>query len=285
MAYLIGLGYGACTLGAAVTPGTLASTAGVLLVYNVFLRGAACTANDILDAEYDRKVARCRSRPIARRAVTPAQGWVWYAAQSVGAGATILAGLPNPTLALAYAVPIQFVVSVYPFGKRLTDFPQLILSAPIAGGVLMAAASVGVNPFDLQSPALTGSIAALFFSHYIWTTIFDYVNACQDTADDIKAGVRSMAVRYQNTKAFISTLGAVQVGSLALAGVLAGFSPIYFVGAVGGNAFWLAVMARTAKRSRPDICAWWFSWGGLVVSGTTVAALFTEYFYNKEKED
>lgn len=67
MAYLIGLGYGACILGPAVaTPAAIASTAGVLLVYNVFLRGAACTANDILDRKYDRQVARCRSRPMAR---------------------------------------------------------------------------------------------------------------------------------------------------------------------------------------------------------------------------
>ena len=39
-----------------------------------------------------------------------------------------------------------------------------------------------------------------------------------------------------------------------------------------------ATMAKTVKRSRPDICAWWFSWGGLLVSGTTAVALFAEYF-------
>lgn len=37
-------------------------------------------------------------------------------------------------------------------------------------------------------------------------------------------------------------------------------------------------MAKTVKRSRPDICAWWFSWGGLLVSGTTATALFAEYY-------
>ena len=97
----------------------------------------------------------------------------------------------------------------------------------------MAAASLGMDPFT------TSATGFLFMSHYIWTTIFDYVNACQDTADDIKAGVRSMAVRYQNTGLFISTLGAAQVGCLAATGILAGFSPVYMVGAVGGNALWL----------------------------------------------
>ncbi|GAP93090.1 putative 4-hydroxybenzoate polyprenyl transferase [Rosellinia necatrix] len=275
MAYLIGLSYGACL----ATPGPglalLAGTAGNLLIYNVFLRGAACTVNDILDRDYDRKVARCRSRPVARGAVTPSQAYIWYGLQTLGAGAAI-ACLPEPLTMLAYAAPIQLVVSLYPLGKRFTDFPQLILSAPIAGGVLMAAAAIGVDPFI--APATAAATASLFMSHYIWTTIFDYVNACQDTADDIKAGVRSMAVLYQNTDAFISAMGAAQVGCLIATGVLAGFSPIYFIGAAGGNALWLAAMVKTVKRSRPDICGWWFSWGGLLVSGTTVLALLAEYF-------
>ncbi|KAI1164542.1 UbiA prenyltransferase family-domain-containing protein [Nemania serpens] len=274
MAYLIGLSYGACL----ATPGPglilLAGTAGKLLVYNVFLRGAACTVNDILDRDYDKQVARCKNRPVARGAVTPFQGYVWYGMQTLGAGAAI-ACLPAPLTMLAYAVPIQLAVSLYPLGKRFTDFPQLILSAPIAGGVLMAAAAIGVDPF--VTPATAAATASLFMSHYIWTTIFDYVNACQDTADDIKAGVRSMAVLYQNTDAFISVMGAAQVACLVATGVLAGFSPIYFIGAAGGNALWLAAMVKTVKRSRPDICGWWFSWGGLLVSGTTALALLAEY--------
>ncbi|KAI1169889.1 UbiA-domain-containing protein [Nemania sp. FL0916] len=274
MAYLIGLGYGACLATPGPGLGLLAVTAGNLLVYNVFLRGAACTVNDILDRDYDRQVARCKNRPVARGAVTPSQAYVWYGLQTLGAGAAI-AFLPNPLTMLAYAVPIQLVVSLYPLGKRFTDFPQLILSAPIAGGVLMSAAAIGVDPF--VTPATAVATASLFMSHYIWTTIFDYVNACQDTTDDIKAGVRSMAVLYQNTDAFISVMGAAQVGCLIATGVLAGFSPIYFIGAAGGNALWLAAMVKTVKRSRPDICAWWFSWGGLLVSGTTALALLAEY--------
>lgn len=115
----------------------------------------------------------------------------------------------------------------------------------------MAAASVGLNPFDVSSLSIAGSTAALTMSHYIWTTVFDYVNACQDTPDDEKAGVRSMAVRYQDTTAFIATLGAAQVGCLVLAGVLAGFSPVYFVGAVGGNIIGLVSLSFRCKGVDP----------------------------------
>ncbi|KAI0396811.1 UbiA prenyltransferase family-domain-containing protein [Xylariaceae sp. FL0594] len=279
MAYVIGLTYGVCLVTIAPTMALLTGTAGKLLIYNVFLRGAACTVNDILDRDYDRQVARCRNRPVARGAVTPSQAYVWYGLQTLGAGA-VIACLPNPLTMLAYAVPIQLVVSLYPLGKRYTDFPQLVLSAPIAGGILMAAASIGVDPF--ATPAMAAATASLFMSHYIWTTIFDYVNACQDTVDDIKAGVRSMAVLYQNTDAFITVMGAAQVACLIATGLFAGFSPVYFIGAAGGNALCLVAMVKTVKRSRPDICAWWFSWGGLLMSGTTALALLAECVGNSE---
>lgn len=71
-----------------------------------------------------------------------------------------------------------------------SSFPQLVLALPIADGILMASASAGLNPFDMSSLATVGFTVPLTASHYIWTVIFDYVNACQDKADDIRAGVR-----------------------------------------------------------------------------------------------
>lgn len=120
--------------------------------------------------------------------------------------------------------------------RTLLSFPQLVLAVPIAGGILMAlAATTGLNPFDTSSPARVGATVSLTLSHYIWTIIFDYVNACQDTTDDVRAGVRSMAVRYQNTSTFIAALGTGQVACLVLVGFLAKLSPVYFLFAVGGN--------------------------------------------------
>ncbi|KAG8169997.1 hypothetical protein KVR01_000742 [Diaporthe batatas] len=277
MAYLLGLGYGGSVFSPTLSPGTLAYSAAILLVYCVFHRGAACTANDIMDREFDREVARCRNRPVARGALTPGQAWLWYFVQVLGTASTI-ACLPSPMLALIYAIPIQILGSIYPLSKRLTDFPQLILGLPIAGGILMAAASVGLKPLDTSSLAIVGATASLTASHYIWTVIFDYVNACQDTSDDIRAGVRSMAVRYHDTDAFITTLGTAQVACLLLTGILAGFSLAYFVLAVGGNAICLMAMVKTVSRSRSDICGWWFAWGGLLVSGTTAMGLLAEYY-------
>ncbi|KAI1740776.1 hypothetical protein F4680DRAFT_447631 [Xylaria scruposa] len=76
-------------------------------------------------------------------------------------------------------------------------------------------------------------------------------------------------------------LGAAQVGCLTATGILAGFSLVFFFGAVGGNTAWLMAMAKTVRRSRLDVCGWWFAWGGLLVSGTTLLALFAEYYVHR----
>lgn len=277
--YLIGLGYAACIAQPTILPISLISTGGILLVWTVILRGAACTINDNLDRDFDRLVARCRLRPIARGAVTRAQGHIFYAAETVVAAA-IVTQLPHNTECFHHAVPILALLSIYPLAKRVTDFPQVVLCIPLAWGILMSCSALGVDPFTVQNTAFASATSCLVASNAIWLIMLDYVNACQDSADDIKAGVRSMAVRYQNTTAFLSVLSTAQVSLMIATGVLANLSAVYFIVACGGNAALLAFMAKTVNRERPDSCAWWFLNGSLLVGGTTVAGLFGEYLKN-----
>ena len=277
--YLIGLGYAACIAQPVIPSMALLSTGGLLLVWTVILRGAACTVNDILDREYDRKVLRCRLRPIARGAVTPAQGYAFYAAETIVAAA-VITQFPHSSECFQYAAPILVLLSLYPLAKRVTDYPQVVLCIPLAGGILMSCSALGIDPFTAQSSAVAGATTCLVASNAIWLIMLDYVNACQDTVDDIKAGVRSMAVLYQSTAAFISVLSIAQVSLMVVAGYLAGLSPVYFTVSCGGNAVLLALMAKTVSRERPDVCAWWFLNGSLLIGGATVAGLFGEYAIN-----
>ena len=277
--YLIGLGYGAC-IQPVIAPSFLLTTGGLLLVWNVFLRGAACTINDILDREYDRQVARCRLRPVARGAVTPKQAYIFYAIESTIA-AVIVMQLPNSTF--HHAVPILTLLSLYPLAKRVTDYPQIVLSIPLAWGILMSCSTLGVDPFTTQDGTIALATCSLMASNALWLIMLDYVNACQDTMDDVKAGVRSMAVKYRNTVAFISTLSTAQVSLMVTAGYLAGLSPIYYIVSCGGSFALLAYMAKTVDRKKPKTCAWWFLNGSILVGGATVAGLFGEYAYQHSK--
>ena len=281
--YLIGIGFAASVAGPIPSPTFVLSTSAIFLAWNVLLRGAACTINDNLDREYDRQVARCRTRPIARGAVTPTEGYVWFVAQSLVAAA-IVTQLPFATQCFPHAVLIHFILSVYPLAKRVTDFPQVVLSVPLAWAIFMSCSAFGLDPVTIQTSGLAAAATCLFASQAIWIITLDYVNACQDTVDDIKAGVRSMAVRYQNTFTFISVLSTAQVSLMVAAGLLGGMSPIYFIVACGGNAGMLTAMATTVNRARPDICAWWFLRGSILVGGTTVVGLFTEYLSRLEDE-
>lgn len=281
--YLIGLGYAASMSQPVISPASLLCTGGLLLVWNVVLRGAACTINDNLDRDLDRQVARCRLRPIARGAVTPAQGHIFYAVETV-VGAAIIIQLPHAADCFYHAVPILALVSLYPLAKRVTDFPQVVLSVPLAWGILMSCSALDVDVFT-ASGAVAGATSCLVASNMLWIIILDYVNACQDTTDDIKAGIRSMAVRYQNTTAFISVLGTLQVSLMVATGILADLSSTYFVVACGGNAILLALMAKSVNRKHHDVCAWWFLNGSLLVGGATVLGLFGEYLKNLVNEN
>ena len=91
----------------------------LFVVGSVFLRGAACTWNDTIDAPYDRQVARCRHRAIARGAVTPIAGFALTLVQTA-LGLALLARL-SPLCSL-YAFPLALLMAIYLFAKRFTDY-------------------------------------------------------------------------------------------------------------------------------------------------------------------
>ena len=277
--YLIGLGYAAC-IQPTVEPQFLLTTGALLLAWLIILRGASCTINDNFDREFDRQVPRCRIRPIARGAVTPLQGHLFYAVQTVVAGGTITL-LPHSAECFYHAPAILVLLSVYPLAKRVTDFPQVVLSIPLAWGILMSCSALGVDPFTSQNETTALATLCLMASNALWIMMLDYVNACQDTTDDVKAGVRSMAVRYRNTARFIFTLSAGQVSLMLAAGYLADLGPLYHTISCGGSIASLTWMAMTVDRDHPETCAWWFKNGSMIVGGTTVAGLFAQYAWNR----
>jgi 4-hydroxybenzoate polyprenyltransferase len=280
-ANLVGMAWAADIASPPLAASQILYVAGASLIYVVWHRGAACIVNDIWDVEFDRKVARSRHRPVARGAVTINQAWAWYGVNVAMAGGTLWTLMPHP-LACAYtAVPALFMLSVYPLFKRFTHYPQLILCQPLAWAVVISCAALGVDPWTVQDGTQAAATACLVTSLMAYYVQLDYVNACQDTVDDIKAGVKSMAVRFQNTHLLLGSIATLQISLMLTAGVLANLGPAYFLGACGGNALVLAAMATTVSRKRPDICAWWFRRGSLLIGGTLTLGLFFEYYWSK----
>ena len=270
--HLIGLGYGACLADSVPSPTHILGLSGLFLVYCIVLRGAACSWNDNVDQEFDRQVARTRLRPIARGAVSTKQGHILTVA-------LLLAEIPVfmvlPAACAYHAVPINILFGGYALMKRVTHYPQLVLGFPFAWAILMSCAALNVDPISSQRILPTMS---LFVANILWTMIYDTIYAHQDIRDDIKAGVKSMAIRFSDsTKKLAAILATVQIALLLCAGWGAGLSPIYFVFACGGTASALSIMIAQVDLKQPSSCAWFFQRGFWYVGGSIVTGFAVEY--------
>ena len=271
--YLIGLAYAAC-IAEPIVPSLehVVALSALFLVWNIILRGAACAWNDNMDQEFDRQVTRCRNRPIARGAVTTAQGHVFTAVLCLSL-VPILAFFPASCTYHTGAMLLLF--GLYALAKRVTYYPQVVLGFPFAWAIFFCCAALQVDPFG---PGVLLPTASLFSANVLWTISYDTIYAHQDVRDDVKAGVKSMAVRFaHSTKLLVVVLSIAQVSLLILTGWLTAMSPAYFIGTCAGTAIALGSMVVRVNLSEPSSCAWWFHGQFWFVGGSMASGLFGDF--------
>jgi 4-hydroxybenzoate polyprenyltransferase len=181
----------------------------LFLIGAIAMRGAGCTYNDIVDEDIDAEVERTRSRPLPSGQVSRRQAWIFLILQAL-AGLLVL--LQFNSFAVLLGIASLVVVAIYPFMKRITDWPQLILGLAFSWGALMGwAAAIG----DLNMPAVL-----LYLGSILWVIGYDTIYAHQDKEDDAIVGVRSTARLFgENTKLWLTGLygGALMLFALAYA--------------------------------------------------------------------
>src|SRR3979490_2944768 len=181
------------------------------------MRGAGCTWNDITDRDLDALVERTRSRPIRAGQVSVAQATIFLVVQAL-IGLAVL--LQFNRFAVATGIASLVIVAVYPFMKRITWWPQIVLGLAFSWGALMGFA-VTLGRIDAAALWLyAGSIA--------WVIGYDTIYAHQDAEDDALIGVKSPArlfgARPRPALMVFYASAVVLIGvALALAG--AGFPP------------------------------------------------------------
>lgn len=246
-----------------------------LLFYSgaIIMRGAGCTVNDLWDRNLDPHVARTRLRPIARGAITPSQAIPFLGAQ-LFAGLAIL--LQFPWQCFFYATPSLLFVAVYPLAKRVTNYPQFVLGLTFSWGAMMGFPALGIDLLS-NMPALI-SAACLYGSCVAWTLVYDMIYAYQDIKDDVKAGIKSIALAQQhNAKKFLSVVAGVQVALLAGSGMAIGAGPLFYGGVCGGAAATLGYMIRKVNLSSVTDCWAWFKKGAWFTGGAISLGLAGEY--------
>lgn len=128
-----------------------------------------------------------------------------------------------------------------------------------------------------NTPALI-SAACLYSSCVAWTLVYDMIYAYQDIKDDVKAGIKSIALAQQhNAKAFLSAVASLQVLLLAGSGMAIGAGPIFYAGVCGGAASTLGYTIKKVNLSSVANCWAWFMRGAWFTGGAISLGLTGEY--------
>jgi 4-hydroxybenzoate polyprenyltransferase len=183
------------------------------------MRSAGCAYNDIVDRKLDALVERTTERPLARGHLTLNEARLFTALLVLLALWVLLQLRPFAILVAGASLAL---VAVYPFMKRVTYWPQVVLGLAFNWGVLVGWAAVqgrlGFEPLYLYAGAI------------FWTIGYDTIYAHQDKEDDILAGVKSSAlILGENTPSWLFVFFALAVGFFVLTGVVNDLSIFYYL--------------------------------------------------------
>jgi 4-hydroxybenzoate polyprenyltransferase len=184
------------------------------------MRGAGCTWNDIVDRDLDSQVERTRSRPIPSGQVTVASAAAFLVLQAL-VGLAVLLQFNRFTIYVGFAS--LAVVAIYPFMKRITYWPQIVLGLAFSWGALMGWPATFAR---LDLPALL-----LYAGAISWVIGYDTIYAHQDREDDALIGIKSTALLFrERTKPMLALFYALAVALIALAGWSAGAGLLFALG-------------------------------------------------------
>ncbi|WP_428819577.1 4-hydroxybenzoate octaprenyltransferase [Microbulbifer sp. MCCC 1A16149] len=190
-------------------------TLGVILT-----RAAGCAVNDFADRNIDGHVKRTNQRPLATGAATPKGALLLFAGLMLLA---FLLVLTTNKLTILLSLPALALAFCYPFAKRYTHLPQVVLGAAFSMGIPMAFAAA-----TNEVPAVAW---LLFTANLLWTVAYDTFYAMVDRDDDLKIGVKSTAILFGDMdKVMTASLQVMVVLALLMLGSRAELGALYYCG-------------------------------------------------------
>ena len=185
---------------------------------SVLMRSAGCIVNDIFDRDFDKKVLRTKSRPIASGRITVKVA-ILYSCILCLLAFLVLLNFNYFTIILALgSMPLAFT---YPLMKRLTYWPQLFLGITFNYGLILGWTAVYGR---IDFVPLIFYVGAIF-----WTLGYDTVYGYQDIKDDEIIGLKSTSIKFKNkAKQFLITCYLVLILILIIIGYMMSFSKYYY---------------------------------------------------------
>ncbi len=233
----------------------------------VLMRAAGCVINDYADRQVDGHVQRTAQRPLPAGQLTARQALVFFALL-VGLAFLLVLTLNRQTIALSVVGLLLAVI--YPFMKRVTHLPQLVLGLAFSWSIPMAWVAVA------NDRTLTTWL--LFGANVLWTIAYDTYYAMVDREDDRRIGVKSTAILFGRYDLRIIVL--LQAATLALlvgVGWLQQLGWPFYVGLVGA-ALLFVQQRRSAGQRQREACFQAFlannRVGGVIFAGILLAMVF-----------
>ena len=186
---------------------------------SILMRSAGCIVNDIMDEEFDKKVERTKSRPIASGKVSKKLGVIYVLILCLLAF-LILINFNWFTIILALgSIPLAFS---YPLIKRYTYWPQLFLGVTFNYGLILGWLSIK-NSLDIIP--IIFYIGAIF-----WTLGYDTIYGFQDIKDDEIIGIKSTSIKFKkNPITFLTICYSIFIFFTLMAGILMKFNNLFFI--------------------------------------------------------
>ena len=166
----------------------------LFFVGSILMRSAGCIFNDIVDRNYDRKVERTKTRPIASGKISVEKSFLYVIILCTLAFVVLI---QFNFLTIMLGMGSMFLAFSYPFMKRITYWPQLFLGLTFNWGIIMAWTAMGIQ--------ISTDIILLYISAIFWTLGYDTIYGAQDMSDDEIIGLKSTAIKFKNNiKLFLS---------------------------------------------------------------------------------
>ncbi|MBT2774061.1 4-hydroxybenzoate octaprenyltransferase [Halomonas sp. ISL-60] len=221
------------------------------------MRAAGCVVNDYADRHFDGHVKRTKNRPLATGRISETEAQLLFIA--LVAAAFILVLLTNWFTVLLSLGGVLLAI-IYPFMKRYTHFPQVVLGAAFSWAIPMAFGGVlGYVPLEAW---------LLFCANVLWTVAYDTQYAMVDRDDDLKIGIKSTAVLFGNAdRLIIGLLQLATLGLLAWVGWRVGLGGFFWLGLAAMAATFLH-QQRLIRYQERDACFQAFlnnHWSGLLI--------------------
>ena len=230
----------------------------VVFLFGVFLmRSAGCILNDIVDKDFDKFVARTQNRPLASDKLSSIEAFI--VAISLIFIAFLLV-LTTNTLTVQLSFVAIILAGTYPFLKRHTYLPQFFLGLTFGWSIPMA--------FAATTNSIPKIAWLLLIANILWAVVYDTIYAMIDREDDLKIGIKSTAILFDDADRFI--IGLIQslvLIALIVIGQQASLNTIYYFSLIIGGCLFLYQLYLIRNRD-PKKCMQAFlnnNWFGLVV--------------------